>query len=268
IAMDHLGVGTSDKPIDLDYYTFDDHADRLERFMDALDLHDFNFFVQDWGSVIGLYVAAGDLDRYRRIIVGNGGLPVVTQRSEPPEDLEASNAAFHQTLLSIPDLQPPFFDADGNPILVGGDPGEGPEPFGQWVAYAKTSEDFQPSIMCEALTYYPLTEAEEYAYDAPYPHRISMAGARMFPSLRDELVGLTQERKDTLRTYDRPFLTIFGANDPGLSGEGDDQQWMIENIAGAEGQPHERIPDGSHFFQDDKGFEVAAMVDDFIRRTP
>jgi haloalkane dehalogenase len=33
IAMDHVGMGRSDKPIDPDYYTYQDQVDRLETFM-------------------------------------------------------------------------------------------------------------------------------------------------------------------------------------------------------------------------------------------
>ncbi|NIQ09680.1 MAG: alpha/beta fold hydrolase, partial [Gammaproteobacteria bacterium] len=32
IAMDHVGMGRSDKPIDPDYYTYLGHIERLEKF--------------------------------------------------------------------------------------------------------------------------------------------------------------------------------------------------------------------------------------------
>jgi hypothetical protein len=57
IAMDHLGMGRSDKPIDIDDYSYVGHADRLEQFIAELGLTDINLFVQDWGSLIGLKVA-------------------------------------------------------------------------------------------------------------------------------------------------------------------------------------------------------------------
>ncbi|MBA3072843.1 MAG: alpha/beta fold hydrolase, partial [Anaerolineae bacterium] len=58
IVMDHLGMGRSDKPIDPDYYTFLDHTERLEAFIQELGLEQGNLtiFVQDWGSLIGLKV--------------------------------------------------------------------------------------------------------------------------------------------------------------------------------------------------------------------
>ena len=39
IAMDHLGMGRSDKPIDIASYSYLGHNDRLLRFIEQLDLH-------------------------------------------------------------------------------------------------------------------------------------------------------------------------------------------------------------------------------------
>ena len=52
IAMDHLGMSRSDKPTELDSYSYLRHNDRLETFVDELGLNDINLFVQDWGSLI------------------------------------------------------------------------------------------------------------------------------------------------------------------------------------------------------------------------
>jgi haloalkane dehalogenase len=67
IAMDHLGLGRSDKPIDPDYYTFQDHVDRLETFMQELDDASLTIFVQDWGSLIGLHVGQGRFPGYQQV---------------------------------------------------------------------------------------------------------------------------------------------------------------------------------------------------------
>ena len=267
IAMDHLGMGLSDKPVDLDYHSFENHVARLAAFIDALGLQDITLFAQDWGSIIGLYLAGDDLERFSRIVIGNGGLPIVEAIAELPSDIETSNAEFEQTLTSIPERQPPFFDEEGNPLLpVGG--GSGTEPFGQWMGYARFAEGFKASLMLEALTFESLSDREEQAYDAPFPNRIAFAAPRIFPSLRNELVGITQERRDALTRYERPFLTIFGGNDPGLSGEGDGQAWMMAEIPGAQTQPHVRFPDASHFLQDDKGPEIADRIVEFIEANP
>ncbi|MBT8088068.1 MAG: haloalkane dehalogenase, partial [Gammaproteobacteria bacterium] len=43
--------------------------------VETLDLTDITLFGQDWGSLIGLRVAAENESRFARIAVGNGGLP-------------------------------------------------------------------------------------------------------------------------------------------------------------------------------------------------
>ena len=47
IAMDHIGMGRSDKPVDLEYHSFLNHARRLEAFITALELRNISAFVQD-----------------------------------------------------------------------------------------------------------------------------------------------------------------------------------------------------------------------------
>lgn len=267
IAMDHLGMGRSDKPIDTEYHTFLNHVHRLNTFIDRLDLANLTVFMQDWGSVIGLYVAGSDLSRFDRIILGNGGLPVIDEPYELPHDLERRNRQFDRMINMIPDEQFAFFDEEGNSVLPVNDGSEDAGGFGQWMGYALYYEGFQASRMVEGLTYYALTPDERAAYDAPFPARITMAGPRTFPSLLNDLVGITQDKLNALTEYEKPFLTIFGGNDPGLAGD-TTQEWVIANIPGANGQNHWRFADGSHFLQDDKGYEIAVRVDEFIRQNP
>ncbi|MEM9954553.1 MAG: haloalkane dehalogenase [Chloroflexota bacterium] len=266
IAMDHLGMGRSDKPIDVEYHTFENHVNRLEAFITELELDNLTLFAQDWGSVIGLYSAGINPDLYARIVLGNGGLPVVEEVAPFPDDIDASNLAFDQLISFIPPNQPPFFDEEGNSLLPSNGGVDGG--FGQWAAYALYFEDFRPSKMVEALTYDALTPEELQAYDAPFPTEITMAGPRSFPNLLNTLVGVLEPAQEGLLTYDKPFLTIFGGNDPGLAGEADVQDELIETIPGAEGQAHHRFPDASHFLQDDKGEEIAGMVNQFIADNP
>ena len=47
-------------------------GDRLVR---QLDLTGVTLFVQDWGALIGLRIAAEQGDRFGRVMVGNGFLP-------------------------------------------------------------------------------------------------------------------------------------------------------------------------------------------------
>ena len=75
IAPDLIGFGRSDKPSRKADYTYAGHVDWVRRFVESLDLDGINLFCQDWGSLIGLRVAAANEPRFARIALGNGGLP-------------------------------------------------------------------------------------------------------------------------------------------------------------------------------------------------
>ncbi|NNL55242.1 MAG: haloalkane dehalogenase [Woeseia sp.] len=75
IAPDLIGFGKSDKPGRKSDYSYARHVDWMRQFIEALDLTDITLFCQDWGSLIGLRVAAEHESRFARIAIGNGGLP-------------------------------------------------------------------------------------------------------------------------------------------------------------------------------------------------
>jgi len=75
IAPDLIGFGKSDKPAQKSDYTYASHVGWMQQFIVALDLNDISLFCQDWGSLIGLRVAAENEQRFARIALGNGGLP-------------------------------------------------------------------------------------------------------------------------------------------------------------------------------------------------
>ena len=75
IAPDLIGFGKSDKPAAIRDYSYATHVDWMQEFVDRLDLRQITLFCQDWGSLIGLRVAAENVDRFARIALGNGGLP-------------------------------------------------------------------------------------------------------------------------------------------------------------------------------------------------
>ena len=74
ITPDLIGFGRSDKPSEKSDYTFQRHVDWVTSLVVQLDLRDITLFGQDWGSLIGLRVAAENPDRFARIVIGNGGL--------------------------------------------------------------------------------------------------------------------------------------------------------------------------------------------------
>ena len=50
IAPDLPGFGRSDKPTDLDWYSYDRHAEATAALLDDLDLREATFVLHDWGE--------------------------------------------------------------------------------------------------------------------------------------------------------------------------------------------------------------------------
>ena len=75
LAPDLIGFGKSDKPVALSDYSYDNHLRWLSHWLEALDIRDATLVCQNWGSLLGLRLAADNPDRFNRIIVGNGMLP-------------------------------------------------------------------------------------------------------------------------------------------------------------------------------------------------
>jgi len=262
IAMDHLGMGRSDKPTDIASYSYLGHVDRLERFIQELGLADITLFCQDWGSLIGLKVAGDNPDWFARIAVGDGMLPVFPAGAQPLPDVEnpdVVNNDLTSTFADMPAQQPEFYDENCELLM----PGEAY--FFDWMTYAMTAGSFHPAEVLEAMTYFDLPADEEAAYDAPFPSRVYMAGPRTFPSLINDLPGVTEQAWEGLTSFTKPFVTIWASNDPGNLGGCDTQDNFICNVPGAQGQPHARLPEASHFLQDDQGGEIAARLVDWIQ---
>ncbi|MBW0148748.1 haloalkane dehalogenase [Marinobacter arenosus] len=80
LAPDLIGFGKSDKPAAIEDYSYDRHMEWLTNWLETLDLTDITLVCQNWGSLLGLRLAAEHPHRFRRIIVGNGMLPTGEDR--------------------------------------------------------------------------------------------------------------------------------------------------------------------------------------------
>ncbi len=80
IAPDLIGFGKSDKPTRIRDHTYRRHIKWIAQFVEELDLKRISMFCQDWGSLIGLRVAAENSERFSRIVLSNGGLPTGAER--------------------------------------------------------------------------------------------------------------------------------------------------------------------------------------------
>jgi len=82
LAPDLVGFGKSDKPAARGDYSYAGQVAWIRHWLEALDLREVTLVCQDWGSLIGLRLAAESPDRFARILLSNGGLP--TGGGAPP----------------------------------------------------------------------------------------------------------------------------------------------------------------------------------------
>jgi haloalkane dehalogenase len=74
IAPDLAGFGRSDKPTDLNWYTYDGHAGLMAKLLADLELRDATVVVHDWGGPIGLRVAVEEPELVSRFVILDTGL--------------------------------------------------------------------------------------------------------------------------------------------------------------------------------------------------
>lgn len=225
VVPDLIGFGRSDKPTDPDAYTYANYIGWMNQFMDAIELPEATLFAQDWGGLIGLRLVTARPDRFNRVAVGNTALP----------------------------------------IGIGAGPG-----FDAWLA-ASQQIDFTACgrLMSRSVVARELSAGELAAYEAPFPDASYTVGAKVFPTL----VPITpdhpqvEENKaawQVLEAWEKPFLTLWGTDDPVL---GHLANWFIDRVPGAAGQPHQAFSPGGHFIQDDRGEDLAAALIEWMAAT-
>ena len=253
IAPDHIGMGRSDKPVQVADYRYLQHVAWVEELLDVLGLRDITVFVQDWGSLIGLRVVGNQPDRFARLVVANGRLPVVPEGLTPVE--------LPTSLDPDPSLRFPFTDPD--------DPEHSLARFGRWAIYTLIGTRFRPSEVIDWGTERTLSAEELAAYDAPFPTRAHMTGVRVFPSLANTLgqAPTNHAARAVLDAFERPVLTLFGRADPVLGAEAI-QAEMRGVPPGAAGLAHHAYPTARHFLQEDVGEDLARRVNELIAGTP
>jgi haloalkane dehalogenase len=74
ILPDLPGFGRSDKPVDLDWYSYDRHSAVFASLLEDLDVRGATMVVHDWGGPIGLRAAVEHPDRIDRLVILDTGL--------------------------------------------------------------------------------------------------------------------------------------------------------------------------------------------------
>ena len=225
IAPDLVGFGKSSKPTAKADYSYQHHCDWLQGLIEALDLREITLVCQDWGSLIGLRLAAELEERFSAIVIGNGGLP------------------------------------DGGLAQVGLRGLPNALAFLAWRNFARFWPTLPISRILQVGTQRTLDAEELRGYDAPFPDESYKAGARVFPLLvpispRDPAVARNRKAWQVLERWEKPFLTAFSDGDPITRGM---DRVLQDRIPGARGLPHTTLS-GGHFLQEDSGPEFAKLA--------
>ena len=223
LAPDLIGFGKSDKPDEQGFYTYARHVSWLEQWREAVVPQEAGLFCQDWGGLLGLRMVGNAPGRFAFVVASNTFLP------------------------------------------TGGTPSPA---FLAWREFAKSSPEFKIGELLQRATFTERSDAEIMAYDAPFPDEPSKAGARAFPQLvpvEDGMAGIEENKVawENLAAFDKPFLTLFGADDPVTGGLGDT---LASRIKGAEGQPHDILSGCGHFCQEDRPVELSHGVIDMAKK--
>ena len=233
VMLDLIGFGRSDKPTRQEDYSYARHVEWVrEALFDRLQLSGLTLFGHDWGSLIGLRLLAEHPGRFRRAVVGNGGLPSpLCRRGELRWD----------TALA----------------------------FGAWRAFAQLTPSFRASSVIAFGTERRLTAEDCAAYDAPFPDEGFLAGARVFPrlvptSVENPASHANRAAWNELRRWTKPFLTLFSDGDPITRSE---QRVLLDRVPGTNGLPHVSSLRSGHFLPEDCGLELAELLCAFLRRT-
>ena len=80
VAPDLAGFGRSDKPVDIEWYSYDRHVSTTATLLEDLDLREATIVVHDWGGPIGLRLAVEHSERIDRLVILDTGLFTGRQR--------------------------------------------------------------------------------------------------------------------------------------------------------------------------------------------
>lgn len=273
IAPDYVGFGRSDKPTEMSDYSVERHVSWMLDWLLRNDLKDVTLYGHGWGGILGPRLVATCPERFARVIVsstalfdGFNGLPEGGELRSV-EEINAIHAAFNGAPV-LDDMWEVYKAARGE--------GDYALP-GAWYfrKFASENEAFKPSDCMAAALGYEKDKPQEWQatlgpYDAPYPSREYMAGARVFPLLAQAVFDCPDIANNVmawkeLSRFEKPFLTLYGEHEVYCGGL---DKMFQDRIPGAKGQKHAILKGASDYALEQVSEEMAEHILAFIADNP
>ncbi|MEQ8763922.1 MAG: haloalkane dehalogenase [Planctomycetota bacterium] len=234
VAPDMIGFGRSDKGIHPSQYSSAMHLERLQGFIEELDLINITLVGHDWGALFGLVLAAEMPDRFARLVILNGPVWSISGKYGP--------------------------ESQGGPS----------EAFLQYRQLAESWPDVSASALIQSATVKQLPPEVLTAYDAPFPDFPHRAAIRTFPLLvpittLDPAAIRFWAAGQRLKQWKRPAFVMFSDLDAFSKG-GDAQLRAL--IPTAQQEPIVTIQASGHFVQEDATHDLIREILAFLERRP
>lgn len=229
IAPDYPGFGHSDAPSAKDFsYTFDHLAEVTQHFTEALGLHHYVLYVQDYGGPIGMRLAVAHPERIDALIIQNAvshedGLgPLWDTRRKFWKDRSANEAALRENFLSLASTRQRHVGSNPHP------------------------ETINPDLWTDEFAFLSRPGEADIQTDLFYSYQTNVAS---YPAWQA-----------WLRAHQPPTLVVWGKYDPSFQ--------VAEVAAYQRDLPKAEVHilDAGHFALNEKPDEIAALMRRFLGR--
>jgi pimeloyl-ACP methyl ester carboxylesterase len=227
VAPDYPGFGESSSPsADKFEYTFDNLANVVDKFTQALKLERYSLYVMDYGAPVGYRLAVRHPERVQALIVQNGN-------------------AYEEGLRDfwIP-LRVYWKDRSE----------QNAEPLKKFLTYEATKSQYTSGVRNAEVISPDTWTADQYRMDRPGNKEIQM---QLFFSYGSN-PPLYGDWQAYFRNYQPPTLIVWGKNDPIFPAEGaEPYKRDLKNL-------EFHLLDTGHFALEEDGDEIARYMEDFL----
>lgn len=230
IALDHIGMGKSDKP-DINY-GFKDSYDYLEAFVETLGLKNITLVIHDWGGMMGFHYANLHRDNVKAIAFMEAAIDIVRYDTMPTS-----------IKIALTMMRSNFLGG----LLV------------------KRANIFINKMLPDLIDR-TLTEEEMAYYAAPYPNAESRKPLHRWPQdvpIKGKPTFSVEQVKnyaDWLKKTEMPKLCLYVT--PGVGFQSEDLK-VVENEF--KNTKLVYLGEGAHFIQEDYPHEIGEEIANWLQ---